>query len=423
VVDSYKGAKKLRAQRAVESLSSEDVNRRDSSLGSFVKGEKTLLSRAKPDPAPRIIQPRDPRYNVSLARYIRPLEHRVYRAIARVFRSDTVMKGLNSEAVACTIASHWDSFVCPVAIGLDASRFDQHVSVAALKWEHSVYNGAFRSKELARLLKWQLVNRGTFRVDETTVSYTVEGCRMSGDMNTSLGNCLIMCGLVWEYANLRKVRVKLVNNGDDCVVFLERGERERFSRGLREWFLSMGFNMKVEAPVYDINHIEFCQAKPLQVNGSWTMVRDPWVSLAKDGICLQPDAGTNLTIPAYLAWAESVGKCGLALAGGVPVMQEYYHYLITLVGKRNKRVRGFGNMDTGLEFMSRGMSRQYCAISEETRFQFWKAFDITPYMQVALEEEIRAYGRELQVSHLIVTSYLPSLCPCPENADPEEVED
>jgi hypothetical protein len=31
------------------------------------------------------------------------------------------------------------------------------------------------------------------------LKYQVEGCRMSGDMNTSSGNCMIMVALVYSY--------------------------------------------------------------------------------------------------------------------------------------------------------------------------------------------------------------------------------
>jgi hypothetical protein len=74
-------------------------------------------------------------------------------------------------------------------VGLDASRFDQHVSHAALKWEHSVYNSWFKDKEFARAISMQLINEGTGYTDEGKIKVEVEGCRMSGDMNTSAGNC------------------------------------------------------------------------------------------------------------------------------------------------------------------------------------------------------------------------------------------
>lgn len=71
------------------------------------------------------------------------------------------------------------------------------MSVQALKWEHSIYNAMFRSDELAELLGWQLTNKGFARTTDGLIKYEVKGCRMSGDMNTALGNCMIMCALVY----------------------------------------------------------------------------------------------------------------------------------------------------------------------------------------------------------------------------------
>jgi hypothetical protein len=107
------------------------VQRQDSFLQAFVKAEAVNFT-AKPDPAPRIIQPRNPRYNALVGRFIRPLEHRVYIAIGKLFGGPTVMKGYNAVGTASCLRDMWLEFTNPVALSLDASRFDQHVSREAL---------------------------------------------------------------------------------------------------------------------------------------------------------------------------------------------------------------------------------------------------------------------------------------------------
>jgi hypothetical protein len=82
-------------QRAVDSLRSEPVRRDDARIKPFVKAEKINVSK-KPDPCPRLIQPRSPRYNVEVGVYLKPLERLVYRAIAKVWGGQTVLK-LNAE--------------------------------------------------------------------------------------------------------------------------------------------------------------------------------------------------------------------------------------------------------------------------------------------------------------------------------------
>lgn len=221
---------------------------------------------------------------------------------------------------------------------------------------------------------------------------------MSGDMNTALGNCLLMSCMVWAYKEELGIECSLVNNGDDCVVFMEKEDCPRFCARLDKWFLEMGFKMKVEDPVDEINQVEFCQCQPICVNGTWTMVRNPRVSLAKDSICLRPEMVN--TVPCFNAWASAVGKCGLSLAGGVPVVQELYKRMENL-GVAAKRVNGFGDCSTGLEFMAKRMRNQYTEPDAVTRYQFWLAFDITPDEQLALEKHIRTVEHVPETSLMI----------------------
>jgi len=229
-VEFYKGRRKTLYQRAADSLLSSSIRPRDALIKAFVKAE-FINTDDKPDPDPRVISPRDPRYNVEVGRYLRPVEHQIYGAIASIFGEPTVLKGYNAQQIGRVFADKWAKYRDPVAIGLDASRFDQHVSVEALSWEHSVYNGIFQSKELRKLLKWQLRNSVVGHCRDGKLKYTTDGCRMSGDMNTALGNCLIMCALVHCYLQTRGIRGSLANNGDDCTVIIERKDLVKFRWG------------------------------------------------------------------------------------------------------------------------------------------------------------------------------------------------
>lgn len=145
-------------------------------------------------------------------------------------------------------------------MGLDASRFDQHVSQDALKVEHKVWNrmtpGTCRP-HLRRLLSMQLQNHGIAYLEGLKVKYTTDGCRMSGDMNTSSGNCMLMCLMLGSYLDTLKIKYRFANNGDDCVVIIDKRNLSKISN-LQTWFLKMGFTMKVEKPVFEFEKIEFC---------------------------------------------------------------------------------------------------------------------------------------------------------------------
>lgn len=393
-IASYPGAKQARVRAAAESLALRPLSRRDAMLSTFVKAEKLNLS-DKPDPAPRVIQPRDPRYNCVVGPYLKAAEKPIFDAIAEVWGGPTVMKGMSGAKVAECMRSMWDSFSHPVGIGLDASRFDQHVSVPALEWEHSVYNSIFKSPELARLLQWQLHNKGKAFTADAAVDYEVEGCRMSGDMNTSLGNCLLMCAMVWEYARQKRIPCRLANNGDDCMVFMTAAHAAKFRSGLDHWFLAMGFKMKVEDTVHEFERVEFCQTRPVYTGSAWVMCRNPRLVLDKDTTCLHPR-----NVP-YTTWLHHIGVAGGALAAGMPILQEFYRAC------REAGKPGLVLDVCGMDYLAHGMTLQYTPVTDEARVSFYRAYGITPWQQTAIEQEILANAGALSMPLVSVVRHLP----------------
>lgn len=400
-LEHYRGAKLTRYTQAVEDLEVLGVHRKDAFLKAFVKGEFVNLD-AKGDPAPRIIQPRSPKYNAAVGRFIQPLERRVYRAIKAVFGDHTVMKGFNALEVGAIAARKFGKFKKPVCVGLDASRFDQHVSEQALRWEHSIYLNAtpvaYR-KELAGLLEWQIDNVGTAYLPEATVKYKVRGCRMSGDMNTALGNCLLMCAMVWTYARSKGITVELMNNGDDCQVIMEKENLPTFSDGLKEWFLELGFTMKVEEPREVLEQMEFCQTRPVCVDGTWVMCRNPSVAISKDTTWKTPTSSEQPDH--YREWMAGVGECGLSLSGGMPIMQEFYASLIRNGLSSAKNRGGPKDVASGFAAMARGMSRAYQPVAATTRYSFWLAWGIVPDSQEAAEHRYRNMACPRQMRPMI----------------------
>lgn len=357
---------------AINSLCITAVCKADSFVRGFCKAEKTFAK----DAAPRIIQPRDPRYVVAVARFLKGLEGPIYELLAKLWGGPTVMKGYNATQTASHLREMWDGFADPVAVGLDASRFDQHVSSEALKWEHSIYKMFFSGKhlqELKKLLGWQVSQKGTFRTPDGLIRFKIEGGRASGDINTALGNCLIMCSLVYAFCKQRKVRARLANNGDDCVLFLERSDLQKLD-GLNDWFLEMGFNMKREDPVYVFEHVVFCQTQPVWASTEWRMTRQFPNCLRKDTMMLDvtPDQARERI--------AAIGHCGMAVAAGVPCLQSIYTRMASV---------GLATVDEsvgyGFRMMSKGLSKDPVTITDEARLSFWLAFGVTPTAQEAFE--------------------------------------
>lgn len=381
-VQLYAGDRRQKVyQKAVESLQLEPVCPKDAHLTTFVKAEKVNFSK-KPDPAPRVIQPRTPRYNSEVGCYVKQLEKRLYRGIAKVFGETTVLKGYNAADSGRLMREKWEKYHRPVAVGLDASRFDQHVSEDALRWEHSVYEACFYSpdrRKLRNLLRWQIDNRGCARASDGHIKYRVRGCRMSGDMNTALGNCLLMSGMVWAYLREIGIRASLANNGDDCVVIMEQKDLARFTQGLTTWFVEMGFTMKVEPPVTVFEQIEFCQTHPIWVDGGYLMCRDGLTAMAKDCHSVLPLKEGRVA----LGWATAIGECGLSLCGGIPIFQAFYQRLIQ--AGEGVHMGAHPALESGFARLSAGMQRRVRLVSDATRVSFWEAFGILPSQQVRLE--------------------------------------
>ncbi len=396
-LENYSGRRRTVYENAYESLKNKGLSRVDSYINFFLKVEKTNFT-AKEDPVPRGISPRSPRYHVELGRFIKPIEKEVYRHIEGMFGARAVFKGLNSFARAKFLRSHWEGFTDPVAVGLDASRFDQHVSSAALEWEHNIYMHFFpRNKLLKKLLQWQRRNVGFGRVCDGTVKFDIEGRRMSGDMNTALGNCLLMCSLLHAYTSQFTSKFALANDGDDCVLIVERLEYDKIIFGLSTWFTEMGFSMKIEDPVYEFEKIVFCQSQPVCVDGTWIMVRDPITALSKDCVSLKPLDNDLL----FRRWIAAVGEGGLSLAGRVPIWQEFYKQLYDSA-KGAKPLKDDPTQETGLVMLCKGMRQTFGPISDGTRVSFYKAFGIEPARQRSIEcfyinndlqfEQVKSYG-------------------------------
>jgi hypothetical protein len=391
-IASYNGPRKASYERAAQTLDVLPLTQDDAKLSTFVKAEKINVT-LKPDPAPRVIQPRGQRYNIEVGRYLKALEPRLMKAIDKLWGSPTAIKGFTVEKIGRIFAEKAARFEKPVFVGLDASRFDQHCSVDALRWEHSVYNDIFKCPYLAELLEWQVHNRGVAHIHDGIVSYRVEGCRMSGDMNTSMGNYLIMSCLVYQYCADMGIKAELANCGDDCVLFLEE-DQVGLLKTLPAWFLKMGYTMKVEKPVRELEEVEFCQMHPIFTSRGWVMVRRPDTVLTKD--CCVVRGG--MTLDRLRNWLGAQRYGGLSLAGDVPILGQFYQCFPDVQSSE------LSDYDAPHKFKA-GM--QYGTITDECRYSFWKAFGLTPDDQLAVEEQL--YRHRFSLDEQQLETNLPSL--------------
>jgi len=375
-------------RKALDSARLKGVQRCHSWIFPFVKNEKVDVTKAC-----RLISPRHKVYNVELGRFTRAIEEEVYRAIGRAWgdvehRENTVAKGMTVEQVAWAMRQKWLDFDDPVGVGLDASRFDQHVSREALVWEHGVYLSIFNeNKYLRKLLHMQLENKFVVKMDGQKFEFEVDGTRMSGDMNTALGNCLIMSMLVLAWCESVGVRARLINNGDDCVVFMERADYDRFMEGLPLWFEDRGFEMKVEEPVDVFERLEFCQMKPVWA-GKWVMVRNIDAALTKDTMALGVVDRVGL-----LRWIHAVGTCGWSLYGDIPIYNSLYAAMMRNGVASSIKFSSLFDNSGLIRLGKRPRIRIGDSVQtrDATRLSFQRAFGITVQHQREVESYLDAW--------------------------------
>jgi hypothetical protein len=175
----------------------------------------------------------------------------------------------------------------------------------------------------------------------------------------------------------------LYNNGDDCVLILDERNLHRLD-DIERWFLQLGFSMQVEEPVYELEKVVFCQSQPIETGTGWLMVRQ-LNAITKDSLCLLDSS----SVP---SWMYAVGSGGLALAGDVPIYGALYRKYRDC-GVKNKAERSLLLADSGFFRAARGM-RRGDVVEDVTRCSFYRAFGVTPDLQLALEEEVGQLRRE-----------------------------
>jgi len=417
VAECYRGIKRERYLIAVEKLMRCGLTKQEARLMMFVKFEKGLI-----DKAPRVINPRSMEYNLALGKYLKKNEHSYFEAIARTFEQErVVIKGVDGREGAACIKRMWDNFIDPIGIGGDASKFDMHVSQTALQFEHLFYLiphvGTYEAalslyerireedhevmdydtdaEELAWLLVQQLTNRGIGYFPDGRVKFELKGTRASGDLNTSLGNCILMCAMTWSWSKRTGVHIELANNGDDCMYIMEECDEQRWRDGFDDYYRRKGFRMVLEDTVHEVEQLEFCQSHPVWVEDHWMMVRNPCAVVTKGSMCLQPIENDKQ----LRKWMMAIGVGEGTLQSGVPVLQSFAAAM-----RRNGVRCSDADVDRAFSGSNRLMGMKLdpvvTQISEETRASFFRAFGIGPDAQEALEQHYQEWRLTTQSEHV-----------------------
>lgn len=374
LIASTNNSKRELVRKAFDNLNANGWSSKFTKVSSFVKWEKAFDELDDPfeDKAPRLVQHREPEYCYELARFLKPVEHYVFGVKrGRFTNRPWVTKGMDSWQIGKRIAQ-MDKWSDTVWVLLDHSRFDSSLSAemrASIEWRF--YKLFYPNDSwLDYLVKQQRHNRGT---TANGINYTVEGTMMSGEYNTSLGDSLINFGFLYDWMG---PEADIVCNGDDSIGAMSYAHYKTLDHS---YFDKVGLKTKIKV-VHSIHDVDYCQCKPVRVQGRWRMVRDPWRVLSRSSYTCK-----SLDRKAWQSLAWAIGAGELSCNWGVPVLQAYALRII--------ECNPFCDLKWYKRYMeeNRRMDSLHLTglpISHESRLDFDLAFGISVQQQLELESII-----------------------------------
>jgi len=367
VISTRASSKRANYKKAYDSLEIDPIKHKDSVVKVMVKNEKHPVDKIKP---PRLIQYRNTRYVAKAMQYMAPIETKLYQMEFNGY--PVFAKHMNYHQRGEAIAAMGGPDYCYVM--LDHKAFDGHISVDHLEFEHAIYNWAVKDPDFAELLTWQLKNRCFSRCG---YNWRVEGGRMSGDPNTSLGNNMINLAvlLLWaKHIGCYKY-IRMLLDGDDCVLALPR----RFMSDLQlDFFTRFGFEMTLEATGNCPEEVIFCQTRPIFDGKTWCMSRNYERAGSKLQYTTHQQRGVG-----WLRYARGIALSERNLGDGMPIFSAIGKRLCELIPD----VRPL--LDPSSEY-KRFNERPYAdrEVTLESRVSFSYAWGISCHMQELIENHI-----------------------------------
>lgn len=281
IAKSYAGAKRRSYILAADDIIANGFNeKRASRVKMFIKPDKYDAVKIN-DKAPRAIQFRTAQFNLMIARYLKPIEHKLYSHVSKQSKLRWCAKGLNNFERAKLIQTASAQFDDPLYIMMDHSKFDSSVTSDHLKLMARRYAKWSQSKLLLYLLTHQWANKG---LTQSGIRYSIKGTKMSGDFNTALDNSFLNYLCLRSLFDRIKVKAEYVVDGDDSVVIIEKTDQRKFLADL-DHFKRFGFDTEI-AFAHDLSEVEFCRSKILDLEEP-LMAREPVRALSNLSVGLK----------------------------------------------------------------------------------------------------------------------------------------
>jgi hypothetical protein len=387
----YHGAKRARYLQAAELVKQYGVRPRDARITMFVKPDR-INPFEKRNPDPRAIQFRDPIYCVGLASYLKPIEPHLYALKYKnkyLGKTRLIAKGLNQLERARLLLRKWRRFLNPTCRTIDAHRFDKHCHTPLLRAEHLVYLRCLYDPDFKRLLKLQLRNYG-FTDEE--IAYITDGLRMSGDMNTALGNCGLMILITLVTFLPLKVPFDILDDGDDCLILCDASHAPRINAAILT-MTRFGMIIRIENETNIFEKIVFCQSQPIFTAHGPKFVRNPMKVMSHSLVGLK---WSTLNERGRRTYLNGVAECETILNQGVPVLHSFGQAL-----RRNANTSRLAFDESAGDYfrlireLKSTRADAVVPITDATRCSFHKAFGIDPSTQVDWEARLDSWSFSL----------------------------
>lgn len=368
VIKDYTGKKRNMYTFAAMNLQQYGYDPIYAKVRMFVKPDRWPVGVIHSKP-PRAIQYRSLEYNLELGRFIKPYEHILYSTLTLGVASDTriIAKGLNQYERAELLLEKSKVFTNPVYLNSDHSKFDSHFNRHHLKALRKLYNRAFRSSWLRRILWQQIHNKCR---SKGGIKYRTTATRMSGEFDTGCGACII--NAIVLYGVLKKsgiFKYDILLDGDDAVIILERSDLAKLDTKL---FSVYGFKTKIGVK-YDIRTVDFCQSRLIRAQRP-VMVRNPYRAFSHALASRKAYRGKL-----WKRWLAAVGCCEVANNKGVPIMQEHGYQYSCL------DPRPFFDEQLIYRWRNSPMDTKREPITKQARVDLYVAWGIHPSIQIHME--------------------------------------
>lgn len=326
--------------------------------------------------APRMIQARSVEFNIEYGCYIKPLEHHITHKGSKTFNFGKGDYDMLARRI-MRLAKKYKYYT-----ELDHTAFDAHVTKEHLKLTHTFYQSCYYHDAYLRMLSSKTINNKCR--SRNGDKYTVSGTRMSGDVDTSIGNSLINYAILLDALSRMGIKGDVIVNGDDSIIFTDKPiDRKIFVALLREY----NMESKVSNTTTDIHKVEFCRLKVVINNlGRYTMMIDPTRVIDTFGM-------TSSLIKSYHQYLAEVSYCNYSINKGNPVGALWKTIYHKIAAKVPKYVNSSSSRFLFLKFTN--VKRDVIRLLERNLSVFESSCEFTPSMFQAWGDKVFDFTNKL----------------------------